>query len=365
MKTVFKLKKIQTLQHLANIGKHCYEISEKEKTKFLNERAAIFKKPIWTLIGNNSKLYSDVKKMKEDLKLEKRKNSAVGVEIVLSMSPDFFDLNGDKDLAVERVKDFTNRSMKFIKDKFGKNRIAHAVLHLHETTPHIHILLIPWEEQTKRGRYDSSPYRLIKTKSITPKFLSNTQNEYWNVFKDYNLKPLNKKRPENITTLKDHYLNSIEEVQEKEKIISEKEALISEIRAEVNHLRLFINLILNSLKSLGLNSLVKLISPRKENIKLSSENDINKDLNQPIKASCEIETNSQNSLIVNFEEIADLLAPNKTEIKKSYEEFELPEGFDLKKRKISTDNDFELPLGPKAQSGNNSEKIMDRPKPKF
>ncbi len=355
MKTVFKLKKIQTLQHLANIGKHCYEISELERSEFDRVKCQIFKRPIWTLIGNSNKLYRDVKNLKDRFNLEKRKNSAVGVEIVLSMSPDFFDSNFEDAILRDRVKDFTNRSIKFITDKFGRDRIAHAVLHLHETTPHIHILLVPWEEQNKRGRYASAPYRLIKTKSITPQFLSNIQNDYWNLFSDYGLNPLQKKRTGKITSLKDHYINSIERAKNLENSLSEKEQLISEQKSEISKLTRIVKSLIASIK--------KLIPFSKFDTEKYMENRKNKNseffsdqtelniysLNSEIN---NLEIEKQNTIKIdddiNHENNNEQMKDNEKQ-KNDHSEIELPRDANINygNRKIRTQdesNEFELPI---------------------
>ncbi len=360
MKTVFKLKKIQTLQHLANIGKHCYEISELERDKFEKLKSSVFKKPIWTLIGNSNKLYSDVKNLKNKFNLEKRKNSAVGVEIVLSMSPEFFNCDFDEVIIRERVKDFTNRSIQFVTAKFGRDRIAHAVLHLHETTPHIHILLVPWEEQNKRGRYASAPYRLIKTKYITPHFLSKIQNEYWNLFSDYSLQPLAKKRTGKITSLKDHYINSIEKAQSLEISLSEKEQLISNQKTEISKLNKFINTLISLVRKLMPFSKIE-IEEIEENKK-----QINSDF---LSVKRENEIKPSNSIIDKIEIETQDKKPNNNTEKQNTEnlDMELPLNarviYGNKKSYTQEENiNFELPI----KKVDNPEQIRKKSnKPKF
>ncbi len=232
MKTVFKLNKIQTLQELANLGRHCYELSENEKVQFENSRKSVFKKPFLTLVGNTGSVYQDIKDLKNNLKLEARRDSVIAVEVILSLSPEFFAVDALYNFSPARVKEFANKSMVFANELFGSDRIAHAVLHLHETTPHLHIFVVPWEETTKRGRYDTAPYRLIKTKSITPDYLRKAQSKYWSIFSNHALTPLQQKRNEPVNTLKDHYYNAINAFKEQQILITEQNQQINRLNVE-------------------------------------------------------------------------------------------------------------------------------------
>lgn len=267
MKTVFQLKKIQTLQELANLSRHCYELSDYEKTQFVNSRKEIFKKPFHTLVGNPRNVYQDIKDLKNRLKLESRRDSAVAIEVILSLSPEFFAINAPHSFSPTRVKEFVNKSVFFANELFGKDRIAHATLHLHETTPHIHIFVVPWEETTKRGRYDSAPYKLIKTKSITPEFLRKAQNKYWSAFSNHTLTPLQQNRSEPVTALKDHYHDAINAFKEQQIVVAEKNQQISqltreniELKEKISVLEKIFDQLKQLTKSTGLNEVLEKIS---------------------------------------------------------------------------------------------------------
>ena len=156
----------------------------------------------------------------------------VAIEVVLSLSPEFFAVDAPHDFSPSRVKEFANKAMVFAKELFGTDRIAHAVLHLHETTPHIHIFVVPWEETTKRGRYDSAPYRLIKTKSITPYYLSKAQSKYWSMFSNHALTPLQQNRSEPVSELKDHYYDAINAFKDQQIVMAEQNQQINQLTLE-------------------------------------------------------------------------------------------------------------------------------------
>lgn len=68
-----------------------------------------------------------------------RKNAVYGVEFVLSASPDWFKNGGD-------LKEFTKRAVELVEKEMGKDNILSAVLHLDETTPHIHFMTMPLKD---------------------------------------------------------------------------------------------------------------------------------------------------------------------------------------------------------------------------
>lgn len=93
------------------------------------------------LIGTE-KMQEDIYAYLEGVKIYK--NSNIAREIVLSAGNGFWDrmLPQDQEKWIEQ-------NVKFLKDNFGENCV-HAVLHLDETTPHIHAVIVPVEH--KKGK---------------------------------------------------------------------------------------------------------------------------------------------------------------------------------------------------------------------
>lgn len=239
MKTIFRLEKIQKDSEVVARSKHCYQITQEEKRRFIKYRNKEFNKPIYTLIGNRNLAYRDIKNLKKnrikDLKKDLRKNHCKGFEMVFSLSPEFFEKENDC-FNKDKVKIFTNRTLNFLKNEFGKENIAHCVLHLHEETPHIHCFYIPFEETNKRGNKTVPTYTTIKTQKYNREYISDLQQKYFNVFEDLEFKPLNKKivKGKDRTELKDHYVNKINEmdknVKELENLKLTNESLNSTIK---------------------------------------------------------------------------------------------------------------------------------------
>lgn len=123
------------------------------------------------LIGNEN-VEETVKMYLEGVKI--RNNSVVAREIILSAGRGFWEKLSDEDR--ERWKE-TN--IKFLKDNFGDNCV-YAVLHMDETTPHIHALIVPvfYNEKRKVATLNNSFYFGDKGK------LSAWQDKYTNILTD-------------------------------------------------------------------------------------------------------------------------------------------------------------------------------------
>lgn len=262
------MEKIQSLQELSNKCFHCYDYSHKEINNFNKNIKEIFNKPFWTLIGKSGEAYKDIKDLKNSFNIEERKNSAKAIEAVFSLSPEFF---GDGIPDREKVKEFTNRTLRFMRNEFGEDRIAHAVLHLHETTPHIHAFIVPWEELTKRGRYDCEPYNGIKTKRYNPDYMSQLQTKFNNQFRDLGLKPVKKKQSKgnDRKQLKDFYLETIEESKTKNIALNKLKVENEQLRYELTNTKEELH---NTLEELS--NLKKLINYVKEFFKVSNIKDL-------------------------------------------------------------------------------------------
>lgn len=67
----------------------------------------------------------------------------------------------------EELLQWSKDTVEWMKRNFGENNVKHAVLHLDENTPHLHIMTIPIDEKGRLNghRYLNSPYDL--TKKIT------------------------------------------------------------------------------------------------------------------------------------------------------------------------------------------------------
>jgi len=74
-----------------------------------------------------------------------RKNAVIALEAVATASPEFFAAGGD-------IIGWAERTTDWFRETFGADNLAHAVVHLDETTPHLHVIIVPIDERPrKRG----------------------------------------------------------------------------------------------------------------------------------------------------------------------------------------------------------------------
>jgi hypothetical protein len=94
-----------------------------------------------------------------------RTNAVLAVEHVLTVSPEFLNFhkgeaNGKAALMGsptdrERLTGFRDRALEWAEERYGKDNVVNAVLHLDEKTPHLHIVVVPIDE---RGRLNCRSY---------------------------------------------------------------------------------------------------------------------------------------------------------------------------------------------------------------
>lgn len=288
MKTIFRFEKIKEDSEVVARSKHCYQITQEEKKRFIKYRSEVFTKPIYTLIGNKNLAYRDIKNLKErrikDLEKDLRKNHCRGFEMVFSLSPEFFEKENDC-FNKSKVKEFTNRTMKFLKSEFGEENIAHCVLHLHEETPHIHCFYIPFEETNKRGNKTVESYTTIKTQKFNRQYISDLQQKYFNAFEDLEFKPVQKKinKGKDRTELKDFYIRQREEKKEVDnkiqsleiknnilvKELNEAKTELERTKQELSKLQKVIELVKNFFNVDKMKELVEKIRPEQKEEKKS------------------------------------------------------------------------------------------------
>jgi cell division protein FtsB len=111
-------------------------------------------------------LYEDTKEYLEDCKMHK--NSVVGREILLTSSPQFF-----KGMLTKDFNTWIDINLQWLKDTFKDNFRA-AYLHLDETSPHIHALVIPKLMNEKIGKFTLQNYKYFNGYEM----LRNLQDDY-------------------------------------------------------------------------------------------------------------------------------------------------------------------------------------------
>lgn len=76
--------------------------------------------------------------LRERLPEKRRKDAVIGVEYLMTASPEWF-----KEATRAEQDEFFNRSLTWLADKYGKENIVSASIHRDETTPHMSAVVVP------------------------------------------------------------------------------------------------------------------------------------------------------------------------------------------------------------------------------
>ncbi|NMX48139.1 plasmid recombination enzyme, partial [Pseudomonas sp. WS 5407] len=77
-------------------------------------------------------------KLRALLPEKRRKDAVLAVEYVMTASPEWFDK-----ATPEQEKEFFQRSLQWLADKYGADRIVTASIHRDEATPHLSAFVVP------------------------------------------------------------------------------------------------------------------------------------------------------------------------------------------------------------------------------
>ena len=65
-------------------------------------------------------------------------------------------------------QDFFQETYKFLNDRYGKENVISAYVHMDETTPHMHYAFVPVVEDKKKGGYKLSAKEAVNRKTCRP-----------------------------------------------------------------------------------------------------------------------------------------------------------------------------------------------------
>lgn len=152
-----------------------FEMHMQRKLNVLNADPA--KKNDNKIIIGNEFIFNNTMKYIEGIKL--RKNVNIGRDLILTSSNDFFNTIGEKGL-----NKWIDENKKFLINKFGDNCI-YACVHMDETTPHIHALIVAKFYDEKRDRYVLSSNRYFdgidKLKNLQDDYADHMTKEFNNL----------------------------------------------------------------------------------------------------------------------------------------------------------------------------------------
>jgi hypothetical protein len=143
MKVVFRTAKLKTFGNIGGLNAHCTRTMDVPNADA--ERQHLNK-----VFKGSDDMVADVKKhlSTHGIGLDKlRKDGVLAFEVLLSASPEFFDITGyhNGKLAAndpQKIRDWVINSNAWLKKEFGENLVT-THLHLDEQTPHFHALIVP------------------------------------------------------------------------------------------------------------------------------------------------------------------------------------------------------------------------------
>lgn len=110
------------------------------------------------------------------LGIKERKDNVLMLEFVATASPDFF-----KGKTIEQIGRWAADQVKFMKNEFGE-QLKFAVLHMDESSPHIHFLISTELKSLKRYKNQKGEFHKetwsLNAKRYDPEFLVGLQDRY-------------------------------------------------------------------------------------------------------------------------------------------------------------------------------------------
>lgn len=232
-KTIIRMEKIKSWSELKNKMAH--------NTRDIKVENADGSKNIRILKGSSDiiKTTKDFLKRKGIDSKKLRKDAVIMTELVLTLSPDFFEeneLDYNNKFNKENTLFFIKTAVDHLNEKFGDNLIFCA-LHLDEKSPHIHAMICPIIKDK------DDKYRLSCKDFFNRTALINLQKQYCNSFNNKQFKNKTFEYLEGSkakhTTLKQYYsvanktVNNInlkdEEILKLNKIIKENDETVNKI----------------------------------------------------------------------------------------------------------------------------------------
>ena len=138
---ILRVKKLKTVRDVSRAGNHNMRCHENAARNADPERTHLNR----TLIGTTQVL-GDVLERYEEIGKKPRKNGVLATEMVLSFSPEAIPPEGKK------LDEWVKANKKFVSRLVGEENIINMTLHLDETTPHLHVILVPVHTATKKGK---------------------------------------------------------------------------------------------------------------------------------------------------------------------------------------------------------------------
>jgi len=134
---ILRTEKLKTVQDVAGSGSHVFRLRDTPNA----DPARKSENKI--LVGGESNLLHHLvnNRIEEGMTHENakvRKDSVRAIEFVLTASPEWF-----QKASPQKLEQWQEANVDWLKNKYGEKNLVSAVLHMDETTPHIHAHIVP------------------------------------------------------------------------------------------------------------------------------------------------------------------------------------------------------------------------------
>lgn len=190
---IFKVKPITTLQGLGAIGAHnnrekeAYQSNPDIDLSKCADNITLVDCPNYhtkymQIVAPYKKQHDEKQKIERETrkksfsKMLDDSNSVVADEMLFTSDPDFFE-----DKSKEEIITWAEKCMEFVYKDIGyiKEQILSATIHMDETTPHLHCVVVPliqkYDKRTKTEKFTINKKNYIKSNF----YLSFLQDKYW------------------------------------------------------------------------------------------------------------------------------------------------------------------------------------------
>lgn len=165
-KIVARMAKMKT-GNLTGIGNHNQRKTENHSNKDIDISRSHLN---YDLVNRTENYKTDIENFIDENKSTKRavrKDAVLVNEWIITSDQNFF-----KDLSPEKTKEFFETAKDYFAENFGDENIRYATVHLDETTPHMHLGIVPFDKENKLSAkrvFDRKT--LIKIQDELPKYL--------------------------------------------------------------------------------------------------------------------------------------------------------------------------------------------------
>ncbi len=140
---VARMQKMKA-DNLVGVGNHNQRKTSNHSNKDIDiERSHLN----YDLVNRTQNYKTDIQKFIDENKSTKRavrKDAVLVNEWIVTSDSKFFENKDDKE-----IKEFFDKSKDFFAEKFGDDNIRYAQVHLDESTPHMHLGIVPFDDNQK------------------------------------------------------------------------------------------------------------------------------------------------------------------------------------------------------------------------